>query len=108
MRTLLVALFIALVAAAPAAAGTRNVKIGDNYFVRSGKPSTITVKKGTVVRWNWRGSHRHNVVVQKGPRHFQSVLKRTGHFSRKLRRRGTYKIICAIHAPGMRMTLKVT
>jgi plastocyanin len=46
--------------------------------------------------------------VQKGPRHFQSALKRTGHFSRKLRRRGTYKIICAIHAPGMRMTLKVT
>jgi plastocyanin len=108
MRTLLLALVIALVAAAPAAARTRNVKIGDNFFVSAGQPSTVTVKKGTIVRWNWRGSHSHNVVVQKGPRHFTSELKSSGHFSKKLRRRGTYKIICSIHAPDMRMTLKVT
>jgi len=108
MRTLLLALVIALVAAAPAAARTRNVKIGDDYFVKSGKPSTITVRKGAVVRWNWRGSDSHNVVVRKGPRHFQSGLKSSGHFSKKLRRRGTYKIICSIHAPEMRMTLRVT
>ena len=104
MRTLLVALVIALVAAAPAAARTRNVKIGDNFF----KPKTMTVHKGTIVRWNWTGNNSHNVVVQKGPRHFQSALKSSGHFSKRLRRRGTYKIICSIHAPDMHMTIKVT
>jgi plastocyanin len=109
MRILLpVAFILALVLAAPAAAATRNVKIGDDYFVRSGRAPTVTVSKGTTVKWNWRGSRQHNVVVQKGPRKFQSALKSRGHFSRKLTRRGTYRIICSIHAPDMRMTLKVT
>ena len=104
MRTLLLALVIALVAAAPAAARTKNVKIGDDFF----KPKTIKVHKGTTVRWNWTGHDSHNVVVQKGPRHFQSALKTKGHFAKKLKKKGTYKIICSIHAPDMHMTIKVT
>jgi plastocyanin len=108
MRTLLLALVIGLVAAAPAAARTKNVKVGDDYFVKAGKPHTVTVSKGTTVRWNWKGSNLHNVVVQKGPKHFRSGLKGSGHFAKKLKKRGTYKIICVVHAPGMRMTLKVT
>jgi plastocyanin len=103
MRTLLIALILTLVAAAPAAAKTRNIRIGDDFF----KPKTVTVAKGTTVKWNWTGSRQHNVVVQKGPRHFQSALKRSGTFKRTLRRKGTYKIICAIHAPDMRMTIHV-
>ena len=111
MRKLPVALIVLaalLVAAAPAAAKTRNVKIGDDFFVRNSGVATVSVKKGTTVKWNWRGSDQHNVVVQKGPRKFQSALKTKGSFKRKLTRRGTYKIICSIHAPDMRMTLKVT
>jgi plastocyanin len=103
MRTLLLALVIALVAAAPAAAKTKSVKVGDDFF----KAKTVTVHKGTTVRWNWIGHHEHNVVVQKGPRHFQSRLKTKGHFARKLNKRGTYKIICSIHAPDMHMTIHV-
>jgi plastocyanin len=103
MRTLLIALILTLVAAAPAAAKTRNIRIGDDFF----KPKTVTVAKGTTVKWNWTGSRQHNVVVQKGPRHFQSALKRSGTFQRTLRRKGTYKIICQIHAPDMRMTIHV-
>jgi plastocyanin len=103
MRTLLLALVIALVAAAPAAARTKNVKVGDDFF----KAKSVTVHKGTTVRWNWTGHHQHNVVVQSGPRHFQSGLKKSGHFARKLKQRGTYKIICSIHAPGMHMTIRV-
>jgi plastocyanin len=107
LRPLPIALILALVLAAPAAGATRNVKIGDDYYVRAGSKPTVTVTKGTTVKWNWRGTRQHNVVVQKGPVGFQSALKRSGSFKRKMRRVGTYKIICSIHAPDMAMTLKV-
>jgi plastocyanin len=107
MRPLPIALVLALVLAAPAAAASKNVKIGDDYFVKSGNPHTVSVKKGTTVKWNWRGTRQHNVVVQSGPRIFQSALKRSGSYSRKMKRTGTYKIICSIHAPDMAMTLRV-
>jgi len=108
MRILPLALIAALlVAAAPAAAATRNVKIGDDYFVRAGSPPTVSVFRGTTVRWNWRGNRQHNVVAQRGPSRFQSALKRSGSYSRKMRRVGTYRIVCSIHQPDMAMTLKV-
>ncbi len=106
-RPLPLALVLAVVLAAPAAAATKNVKIGDDYYVRAGSPPTVTVTKGTTVKWNWRGRRQHNVVVQLGPVHFQSALKRSGSYSRTMRRAGTYRIICSIHAPDMAMTLKV-
>ena len=107
MRLLPIAFILTLVLAAPAAAATRNVKVGDDYFVRSGSPPTVTVVKGTTVKWNWAGSRQHNVVVVSGPVRFQSALKRSGSYKRKLRRTGTYRINCSIHAPDMAMTLKV-
>jgi plastocyanin len=106
-RPLPIALVLTLVLAAPAAAATKNVKVGDDYYVRAGSPPTVTVKKGTTVKWNWRGSRQHNVVVQSGPVNFQSALKRSGSYSRKMKRLGTYRIVCSIHAPDMAMTLKV-
>ena len=109
MRKLPFALILValLVAAAPAAAKTRNVKIGDDFFVRNSGVATVTVKKGTTVKWNWTGHDSHNVVVSKGPAHFQSSLRTRGSFKRKLKKKGTYTIICSIHAPDMRMKLKV-
>jgi plastocyanin len=106
-RPLLATLVLALVLAAPAAGATKNVKVGDDYFVRKGSPPTVTVVKGTTVKWNWRGSRQHNVVVTSGPARFQSALKRSGSYSKKMKRAGTYKIVCSIHAPDMAMTLKV-
>ena len=107
MRTLPLALIVFLLAAAPAAGATRTVKVGDDYYVRSSSPPTVTVSKGTTVKWNWRGRRQHNVTVQSGPRRFQSALKRTGSYSRKIKGRGTYRIICSIHQPDMRMKLVV-
>jgi plastocyanin len=107
MRILPLALILALVLAVPAAGATRNVKVGDDYYVRSGSRPTVTVTKGTTVKWNWTGRRQHNVVVQSGPVSFQSKLKRSGSFSRRMRRTGTYKIVCSIHQPDMAMTLKV-
>jgi plastocyanin len=108
MRPLPVILIAALlVAAAPAAAATKNVKIGDDYYVRAGSPPTVSVFKGTTVKWNWRGNRDHDVLVRSGPVRFQSELKDSGSWSRRMRRAGTYKIVCSVHRPDMAMTLKV-
>jgi plastocyanin len=109
MRLLPIALVLSLTlaVAAPAVAKTKNVKIGDNYFVRKGSPTPkISVKKGTTVRWNWTGHHPHNVVGS-GRASFSSKVKESGHYAKKLTKAGSYTIMCSIHA-GMKMKIKVT
>lgn len=106
LLVLVAVLAVAAVAAAPAVAATKRIKVGDNYFVRAGSPPKVTVKKGTVVRWVWRGKVVHNVKVTRGPQRFQSPTKAKGSFKHRMRRKGTYRIVCTIH-PGMAMTLRV-
>src|SRR4051794_13717503 len=106
-RVLVLVLVVALAGIAgavaiPAFAATKTVKIGDNFF----KPRTVTVKRGTKVVWKWTGSAPHNVTVTKGPKRFHSRTQTSGHYSATPHRRGTYRIVCTIHA-GMAMTLKV-
>ena len=99
----LLALVVALaVLAVPALAATHSVTIKDNTFGKS----TLSVAKGTTVKWNFKGSNPHNVTVTSGPVKFHSPTKDSGSFSRKLTRAGTYKIVCTIHS-GMHMTVKV-
>jgi plastocyanin len=101
------ALVVALAAlAVPALAATHSVKIGDNYFVKKGG-ATVSVAKGTKVKWNFSGANPHNVTVNSGPAKFHSPTKDSGSYSRTLSRAGTYKIVCTVHS-GMRMTLKVS
>ena len=106
--SLMAALVAALLTAAPALSKDKSVEVDDNYFVHKGKPSTVTVKAGTKVEWEWEGSSPHNVTVTKGPVKFHSKNKTSGKYVKTLRKAGTYKIVCTIHAPKMRMTLKVT
>jgi plastocyanin len=87
----------ATLAASAAAATTRTVSVGDDYFVRASGVPTVTVRAGDTVRWNWVGRRPHNVRVTSGPIRFGSPTKRSGTFSRVLTRRGTYTIICDIH-----------
>ena len=107
MRAALLAAVLVAVLAVPASAATRSVRVDDNYFVRSDRVATVTVDKGTLVTWRWRGTRRHNVVVQTGPRYFRSRTKRSGEFEKRMRVRGTYRIVCTIHEPDMRMRLVV-
>jgi plastocyanin len=113
MRKLLVVgvlagLLVALVLAAPALSKRKSVELDDNYFVHKRAPHTVTVHKGDKVEWEWEGKNPHNVTVTKGPVKFHSKTQSKGSFEKKLTKRGTYKIICTIHAAqGMRMTLKV-
>jgi plastocyanin len=89
--------------AVPALAATKSVQVKDNKFVAK----SITVKKGTTVKWVWKGSAPHDVTVTKGPAKFKSSVKTSGSFSKKLTKAGTYSIVCTIHAPDMKMTIKV-
>jgi plastocyanin len=90
------------VLATQAFAATKTVSVKDNLF----SPKTLTVSKGTTVKWVWKGKAPHN-VVSTGAGKFQSKVMTKGSFSKKLTKAGTYKIVCSIHAPGMRMTVKV-
>jgi len=92
--------------AVPALAATKSVKVGDDYFVRSGARPTVAVSRNTTVKWVWRGKVAHNVFVLKGPQKFHSKTFVKGSFAHKMTRKGTYKIVCTIHS-GMEMTLKV-
>ncbi|HET6506669.1 MAG TPA: plastocyanin/azurin family copper-binding protein [Baekduia sp.] len=89
--------------AVPALAATKTVQVKDNKFVAK----SITVKKGTTVKWVWKGQAPHDVSVAKGPAKFKSSVQTSGSFSKKLTKAGTYTIICTIHQPDMRMTIKV-
>jgi plastocyanin len=89
--------------AIPALAATKTVQVKDNVFVAK----KITVSKGTTVKWVWKGKAPHNVKVVKGPAKFGSKTQVKGSFSRKLTKKGTYSILCTIHAPGMKMTITV-
>jgi plastocyanin len=89
--------------AIPAFAATKTIQVKDNKFVAS----SITVSKGTTVKWVWKGKAPHNVTVTKGPAKFKSTTQVKGSYSKKLTKKGTYTILCTIHAPGMKMTVKV-
>jgi plastocyanin len=89
--------------AIPALAATKTVQVKDDVFVAK----KITVSKGTTVKWVWKGKAPHNVKVTKGPAKFGSKTQVKGSFSKKLTKKGTYTILCTIHAPGMRMTITV-
>ena len=98
----LAALAACAAVAVPALAATKTVTVGDSFF----KAKSVTVGKGTTVRWVWRGKLIHNVTVKSGPVRFHSAAKAAGSYSKRLARAGTYRIVCTIH-PGMTMTLHV-
>jgi plastocyanin len=84
-------------AVTPAVAATKNVTVGDNYFVRDGGVPTLTVNKGTKVRWVWKGKSSHNVKVAKGPARFGSATLRSGSFTKRVKKKGTYTLVCTVH-----------
>ena len=107
ITTLLLAVPALLLVAAPALSKRKSVEVDDNYFVHKGAPRTVSVKQNDTVEWEWEGRNPHNVTVTRGPVKFHSRTKTSGDYSKKLTRRGTYTILCTVHAPTMRMKLKV-
>jgi len=89
--------------AVSAFAATKTVAVKDNVFA----PKNITVKKGSTMKWVWKGSAQHDVTVTSGPAKFHSATQTKGSFSKKLTKKGTYKLVCTVHAPSMSMKIKV-
>ncbi len=96
------AIALLAVLAVPALAATKSVTVGDTFF----KAKSLTVSKGTTVKWVWRGKLPHDVKVKSGPAKFHSTVKTSGSYSKRLTRSGTYRIICTIH-PNMKQTITV-
>jgi plastocyanin len=97
------ALVVSAALAVSAFAATKTVAVKDNVFA----PKSVSVRKGTTVKWVWRGDAPHNVTVTSGPVKFHSRTQTKGTYSKKLTKKGTYKFVCTIHAPRMVMTIKV-
>jgi plastocyanin len=96
--------------AAPAAAKQKVVDVGDEYFM----PTSLKVRKGTRVRWVWRGTEDHDVTLRKGPKGVKRNRWRspatsvTGFpWSRTFKIRGTYNFWCTLHPTLMKMTVTV-
>jgi plastocyanin len=108
--TAAVAAAACLVAPAAAASGAsvKRVQVGDDYY----GPTHLTVTPGTKVRWVWLADNgdSHDVKLVKAPRgvkRFHSASAAADFtFTRKLTRRGTYKILCTLHQ-DMTMTIRV-
>jgi plastocyanin len=109
MRKLLVAALVAVFSATlgAQASAARTIKVGDNWYLRKGDPPTVRVSQGTKVTWRWVGRDMHNLAVTSGPRKFRSSYKENGTYSRTMRVKGRYRIVCTIHQPEMKMTLRV-
>jgi plastocyanin len=104
-RAVAAALVLAVpaVVAVSAYAGSSTVTIKDDLFA----PKTLSIARGTTVKWVWKGTSAHNVTVKSGPTRFNSPTRTTGTYSRKLTRAGTYRLYCTIHGPRQSMTIKV-
>ncbi len=103
------AAFVLALPLAPAGAAPRpkTVKLAGVDFV----PASLSVRKGTLVRFNWDGALEHNVTKSSGPgRFFKSgnTSKPGVNFKRRFKQPGRYRLICTLHIPDdMRMTLRV-
>jgi plastocyanin len=107
VAALLVALAVPAAAAIPTernserarAAATKTVRVADNLYT----PKRLTVAKGTRIEWVWsrRNSETHDVYLDKRPkgagRFHSRPASRSATFARRLRRAGTYTILCTFH-----------
>jgi plastocyanin len=96
------AMTMSAVAAVTAYAAT-TVTIKDDLFA----PKSLSISKGTTVKWVWKGSSPHNVTVKSGPAKFASPTQKNGTYSKRLAKAGTYRLYCTIHGAKQSMTIKV-
>lgn len=91
-----------------AAAATKAVKVRDDLYT----PKRLKVASGTRVEWVWArdNRNRHDVYLDGRPAGAERFRATPAlppfRFSRKLRKPGTYTILCTVHE-GMNMRIDV-
>src|SRR3954452_16589781 len=82
------------------AAPSKTIQVNDDFF----KPKTVTVKKGTTIKFKFNGFHN---VEADGKAAFKNIPDRSsGTVNRKANKKGKFKLLCSIH-DGMTMKLTV-
>jgi len=89
------------------APGRHDVLVVDNAFVHGAERPTVTIAPGTRLTWRWRSRESHSLTVRAGPERFTGGAQNHADYAHRFTKPGTYQIACALHAPGMRMTVIV-
>jgi plastocyanin len=117
LRLMLAAVVVASLAVGSTAAiaGTKTIKIGDNWFVSSTSSNpAVKISKGSKVKWTWTGFEDHNVRLKSAPSGVKksrfTISERSGgsKTSPRFTKSGTYRFICEIHDyDNQKVTVKV-
>lgn len=97
---------VGAIASSALARGSTTITVGDDFF----SPSSKTIRSGTKVKFKWIGTDTHDVVKKKGPgpRFDSGTTDARGvNFTKKLKKVGTYRIICTVHPDDMKLKLRV-
>jgi plastocyanin len=82
------------------AASSKTVNVNDDFF----SPKTISVKKGTTIKFKFNGFHN---VEANGKKAFANIPNRgSGTVSRKANKKGSFNLVCTLH-DGMTAKLRV-
>lgn len=107
LTALAAVLAVALPAPLAGGAGRVSVYVIDNAFLRGVQRPDVRIARDTTVTWRWRAQQSHGLAVRSGPARFTAAVRTRGGFSHRFTRAGTYRIVCPLHAPGMKMTVVV-
>jgi plastocyanin len=84
----------------PAGAVRRNIRstvVRDYAF----GAQRVSLRRGTLFTWQFRGGVDHDVTLASGPVGFASPSMRSGTFRYRFTRPGTYKLFCSLHPARM-------
>ncbi|HYH63007.1 MAG TPA: hypothetical protein VD766_14160 [Solirubrobacterales bacterium] len=102
---IVVAAVLALGSTASGKGKAAKVDVDDDFFT----PTSLEVKEGTTVKWNWVGDDVHDVTKGSGPGKFFESGPQQGSgvlFKHEFKKPGKVNIICTLHEE-MRMKVKV-
>ena len=80
------------------------IRVKDFQFSRP----NVAVRRAATLRWKFEDPELHNITIADGPRGFSSPhLSDDRTYSKRLRKKGTYKLFCGLHPVSMTQTVKV-
>jgi hypothetical protein len=75
----------------------RSTWVGDYAF----GAQRVSLRRGASFTWRFRGGVEHDVTLATGPAGFASPSMRTGTFTYRFTRPGTYRLFCSLHPARM-------